>query len=182
MPSHAGSGGFLHVWEEIAEAAHGAEWAYHIGSVITPSLVAWVIGASHSLGEALKLTLPLTLAIAVIVASVRAKGLNSMQHPLYGYLGLTTVVLAVAALLSQLLQVGRSPDWVATLGEAWKASPGFMFILSGPLALLQAYFVLYQAGPFLLSVAAGSFMGWRLSSGAIKTEEKAKAAGTNPNA
>jgi hypothetical protein len=127
--------------------------------------------------------LPLTLAIAVIVASIRAKALGSMENPFYGYLGLTMIVLASAALLSQLFHVGRSPDWFAALGAAWKGSPGFMFILSGPLALLQAYFGLYGAGPFLLAVAAGSFMGWRLSSGAIKTiEENTKAAGVNRSA
>jgi len=136
-------------------------------------LVTWVLGVEHSLVEAFKLTLPLTLAITVIVASLRARAFRSAQYPFYNYLALTGIVLALAALLSQLLQVGRSPEWSRVLSDAWKASPGFMFILAGPLALLQAYFELYQAGPFFLSLAAGAFLGWRLSAPLVKAAVRA---------
>jgi len=161
--AHGSEGGLLHTWEELAHAWHSAEMMHMLLSIIAPSLLAKAMGSVESIGDAAKLTLPLTLAVAIIVGSIRAGAFQTADHAFYKYSFLVCFVLAGAAFLSQLLHVGQAPDWYGTLANAFHHAPNITIVVAAPLALLSAYFKLYPAVPFGLSITFGAYLGWKLS-------------------
>jgi len=144
-----GPGGLWHAWKGVAENFHGVQLAITAVGLVAPSFVARMFSGCEDFEGCLKLTLPLTLAVAFVVVSIQAKALARMSHPVYGYIGLGGVALAVAAFLSQLLRLERTMDWQGVLTEAFRSAPNLTFIVVGPFALLNAYYRLYQPGPFL---------------------------------
>jgi hypothetical protein len=157
-----GGEGLWHAWKSVAENFHGVQLGITVVGLIIPSSASWFFAGCHDFEECLKLTLPLTLAIAITVASVRMKALAKLSHPVYGYVALAGVAMAVAAFVSQVLQVERALDWQKILGEAFRSAPNVTIIVIAPLALLNGYFHLYQGGPFLLSLVCGAIVGWQL--------------------
>ena len=159
-----GIAGLWHSWKAFAEDLHGVEWAILTINLLAPSVITWMTGGL-SIEDSLKLTLPLTLAVMLIVVSILTKALHDVEHPLFAYCALAAVALAVAAFLSNSIGVGRAPDWVSILSDL-SVQPGLnnpFFILVAPLALLDGYFKIYHVGPFFTSVAFGGFLGWRLT-------------------
>ena len=135
------------------------------------TVIVWVgnlfgitIGLAGDFVSLLLLTLPLTVAVAVIVHMIRTK---AIEGP-YGMLFALVIALAGSAWLSTKLGVGQTIDlnkaWIEAWGEHHLGQPGsgkglIVVVVYAIGGMLVQYHHLYGTGPFVLSLACGFLAG-----------------------
>lgn len=114
-----------------------------VGPLVSAAIV-WFSNEAVSYFHVLGITAPLTIAVMVLVPIYRSARMGGA-----GYLITTTIVLAVAVLLSHLF--GPAIEWNFPTG------------ITMPLYILDAFFRVYHIGPFFVSVVTGLIAGFLLS-------------------
>jgi hypothetical protein len=152
------------------------EWGEHVhfthfvwSSILVPapaiilSIVHWTAHAAHSFWSLLVLTAPLTIAVTLIIRKFRLK--DRLESGYWAYLGFPAIVLLASAMISTWLGVGKPFDWHKALpqGVARGQLTSWMMV---PLAALGAFYDVYGAGAFFMSVSFGIVLGLVTSGGA----------------
>jgi hypothetical protein len=152
------------------------EWGEHIHfahfvwtSVLVPapaivlSIVHWTAHAAQSFWSLLLLTAPLTVAMTLIVRKFRLKDRSESEY--WTYLGFPAIVLLASAMISTWLGVGRAFDWHKALPQGLERGKLGAWMMV-PLAALGAFYDVYGAGAFFMSVSFGIVLGLVTSGGA----------------
>jgi len=173
--------------ENVTESAHDAgtaaksaastghkvkkawEWGEHIhfahfvwSSILVPapaillSIVHWTAHTAESFWSLLVLTAPLTIAVTLIIRGIRLKDRSESGY--WTYMGFPAMVLLGSAMISNWLKVGKAFDWYKALpqGMARGQLTSWMMV---PLAALGAFYDVYGAGAFFMSVSFGIVLG-----------------------
>jgi hypothetical protein len=152
------------------------EWGEHIHfahfvwtSVLVPapaiilSIAHWTERAAHSFWSLLVLTAPLTIAMTLIVRKFRLK--DRLESGYWTYLGFPAIVLLLSAFISSWSGVGKAFDWHKALPQGMARGQIGSWMLV-PLAALGAFYDVYGAGAFFMSVSFGIVLGLVTSGGA----------------
>ena len=145
------------------------EWGEHIHfahfvwtSVLVPapaiilSIAHWTGRAAHSFWSLLVLTAPLTIAATLIVRKFRLK--DRLESGYWTYLGFPAIVLLASAMISTWLGVGKAFDWHRALPQGLQRGQITAWMVV-PLAALGAFYSVYGAGAFFMSVSFGIVLG-----------------------
>ena len=152
------------------------EWGEHIHfahfvwtSVLVPapaiilSIAHWTAHAAHSFWSLLVLTAPLTIAVTLIIRKFRLK--DRLDSEYWTYLGFPAIVLLASAMISTWLGVGKAFDWHKALPQGLERGKLGAWMMV-PLAALGAFYDVYGAGAFFISVSFGIVLGLVTSGGA----------------
>jgi hypothetical protein len=124
-----------------------------------PAAVLGVLGWVDGFFSLLKLTVPLTAAVAFIVFLAQSKAIESY----FGFWITSALALVGSAWLSQTSGVGKPIDWLKIWSDAVSEYPGPIALFAGVFGMIGAYYQLYGAGPFFLSVFVGFVAGCLLA-------------------
>lgn len=172
---------------DAGTAAHGAasaghkvkkawEWGEHIHfahfvwtTILVPapaiilSIAHWTERAAHSFWSLLVLTAPLTIAVTLIIRKFRLKDRLASEY--WAYLGFPAIVLLASAFLSGWSGVGKAFDWHKALPQGLERGQITAWMMV-PLAALAAFYDVYGAGAFFMSLSFGIVLGLVTSGGA----------------
>jgi cation transport ATPase len=150
------------------------EWGEHIHfahflwtSVLLPapavilSITHWAVHTAASFWSLLVLTAPLTIAVTLVVRGIRQK--DRLTSGYWTYLVFPAIALLGSAYISSWSGIGKAFDWHAVLPHGIQRGQLGAWMLV-PLAALGAYYEVYGAGPFFISLIMGIALAMATSS------------------
>jgi hypothetical protein len=150
---------------EWGEHIHFAHFVWTTFLVPAPAVILsighWTAHHAASFWSLLVLTAPLTVAVTLIIRKIRLK--DRLESGYWTYLGFPAIVLLGCAFLSSWSGVGKAFDWHKALPQGMARGQIASWMLV-PLAALGAFYDVYGAGAFFISVGIGIVLALATSS------------------